>query len=282
MLCSALLAFCLGPWATAQPLRALTPALLLPQGQHELKVFHNLYTQTAWYDAERRRTPAGERSTFFTTIGEWRTGWKARWNAGLMAFFRSVHYGTPDSSPLAVLRMGNDGQQARTALTHAGPTIRWLPFGKSRTTSLKASLLFPLAADLQGLRTGQRYLEHDGYQLWLQWLYDRSLSDTWQLYAEAGLWVRMDRRFELANSYAVVPLKAFLSFLPNERFTAYAFAEWSGVPTEPLRNYYFQAGAGIKWYPVRRLELEVMSSLFAAGAQNGAGWTANLGWRYLW
>ncbi len=266
----------------AQLLRELTPALLLFPGQREVKVFHNLYSQTAWYDASGRRTPADERSTFFTTIGEWRMGWKPRWNIGVMAFFRSARYDRPQSSPLAVFRWGNDGLTARTAFTHLGPTLRWLPAPDSRTTSLKATLLLPLSADLQGIRTGRRYLEHDGYQLWIQALYDRRLTEKWQLYAEAALWIRLDRRFRTANSYAVVPLRAFLSWLPQPTFTAYTFLEWSGVPTEALRNYYLQGGLGLKWYPHRRLELELMASDFFAGAQNGAGWTANLGWRYAW
>lgn len=287
LMCLRLVLFltCLLAWAgriQAQPLRELTPALLLPAGQSEVKFFHNLYSQTAWYNAAGRRIAADERSTFFTAIGEWRVGWKPRWNAGLMTFFRSVRYDRPQSNPLAVFRWGNDGLTARTALTHLGPTVRWLPLPDSRTTSLKASLLLPLAPDLQGTRTGRRYLEHDGYQLWIQALYDRRLAEEWQLYAEAALWIRLDRRFRTTNSYAVVPLRAFLSWLPREIFTAYTFVEWSGVPTEPLRNYYLQWGAGMKWYPHRRFELELMASDFFAGAQNGAGWTANLGWRYVW
>jgi len=262
----------------AQRARELTPALLLSSGQYELKLFHNLYTQTYWYDEQGRKAFTGERSTFFTTIGEWRTGWKARWNIGLMAFFRSVRYDLPDSSPFSVLALTNEGTMARTALTHMGATVRWLPFSNSRYTSVKASLLLPLARNLQG----PPYLEHDGFHLWLQWLYDRQLAYHWQLYAEAGLWARIDRRWRASNSYAVVPLKAFLSWLPNDHFIAYVFAEWSSVPTELLGNYYVQTGAGLKWYPVGHFELELMSSAFVAGAKNGAGYTLNLGWRLVW
>jgi hypothetical protein len=46
-------------------------------------------------------------------------------------------------------------------------------------------------------------------------------------------------------------------------------------------GYFLQAGGGIKYFVGNRFELETVATAFVAGRNAGAGYTLNLGLRYI-
>lgn len=263
------------PSAPATRLRAYTPSTLLKKGELEIKHFNNLYTQTAFYDANYNKISQGNRSTFFTSFISLLYGEKSNLNIGLDLLIKAVRNDREGSSPFALFRFANDAN-GRIALTHAAPKIKIIPFRFAPRLALQTSLLFPLPKDLDGANNPTKpFLDVDGFQWWLQLLWDDPLHRNWLVYLETGTFIRFGVDF-------FTPIKVLLNYYPAGRWTIYAAGEVSPFwGSEGLAALFAQGGMGIKYEISRLVEVEMLFTQFLIGKNQGAGQTYNFGWRFV-
>ena len=253
-----------------------SPSVLLQKGQYEIKMFNNLYTQTTFFDNTSNVLPQN-RSSFFTSIVDASYGLKANLNVGFNLFLRASRFAPPEDSFLDILNFENSGS-ARFAVSHFGPSVKFSPF-KNKKYSIKSILLIPLEANLDGSEGGV-YLDENAYQWWNQLFYDTPISDKWRLFAEVSTIVKINRNFDFNRSSALLPLKAFFTYFPNDVFSFYGFADFTtsiAVPTP----FYLQMGVGTKVIFFKKFEIELLYSDFVAGRLNGGGETYNVGFRFI-
>ena len=270
-----------------ESLQAYTPSALLRDGQIEFKVFNNLYSQTGSYDNRLRRQMEQRRSNFFTSIMQFSYGVGPKLNTGFDVYFRSSSFRPADTSPLDVLRFDNS-PSARTAIAYIGPKFKYAPF-QTKGLSIQTTILLPVARDLQGrvdaedASNDRPFLDHDGCTFLQQFFYDRTLSSRFSLFAEAALWARLDRRFDLNRSSVFTPFKGFLSYFPTNKVTIYGMTEWApSWGQNILYGFYTQSGVGAKYQLTNHLEIEALYTYFWTGKNSGAGQTCNIGLRYLY
>jgi len=259
-----------------------TPSLLLSKGQTELKVFNNLYTQTAFYDAGGKKTPLDERSTFFTSINQILMGITPRLNVGYMVFFRSVRLDSPDSSPFQVFQSGEDSK-SRSDINFAGPTVRFAPFKANKHLSFQSTYLMPTAYDQEGIDNNRPFLDFDKHYWWTQLYYDKVLPNYFVLFLEIDLVMRLDYTDLFKRSFVYNPVKLFFGKFLGSKWGVYTMAEWAPFwgDQEVLAAYYLQTGVGIKHQVHPNLELEAVYTLFPSGKNSGAGETFNFALRFL-
>lgn len=253
-----------------------SPSVLLQKGQYEIKVFNNLYTQTTFFDNTSNVLPQN-RSSFFTSIVDASYGLKPNLNVGFNLFIRASRFAPPEDSFLDILNFENSGS-ARFAVSHFGPSVKFSPF-TNKKYSIKSIFLFPLESNLDGSEGGV-YLDENAYQWWNQLFYDTPISDKWRLFAEVSTIVKINRNFDFNRSSALVPLKAFFTYFPNDVFSFYGFADLTtsvAVPTP----FYLQMGLGTKVIFFKKFEIELLYSDFVAGRLNGGGETYNIGFRFI-
>ena len=119
-------------------LQAYTPSTLLKPGQIEIKLFNNLYTQTAYFDEESKKKDLNERSTYFTGIINSLYGITIDINVGLDVYIKSVRFDSESSSPFSVFNFSSDAD-TRTALTQFGPKIKISPFKSFRNLAFQST-----------------------------------------------------------------------------------------------------------------------------------------------
>jgi hypothetical protein len=258
-----------------------TPSILLERRQIEIKQFNNFYTQTAWFDETGEKTKLNQRQTYFTAFTGFLYGVSDRFNIGVSTMFRSVRFDTVNSSPLNVFEFKNN-TNARTAFMSIGPQIRWAP-KKWQHFSIQSTLLFPIAPDLEGTVTGKPFLDFDAHQWVTQFFYDKIFANRFAIFAEADLWVRVNRTFQLEQTITSTPLKVFFGTFLSPKWGVYAFAEWSPFwgGDQIIPAFYTQTGGGIKHQLTKHLEIEAIYSFFPVGKSSGAGQSFNLGIRFL-
>ena len=254
-----------------------TPGTLLQPGQLEVKVFNNLYTQTAFFNENREKIDQGIRSTYFTSITNVLYGIKANFNVGFDLYVKSVLNSREDSSPFSLFSFPSHNM-ARTAISAIAPKIKVAPFSSIPSLSFQTSVLFPLAEDLEGRNNDRPFLDYKGIQWWTQVFYDYSINEDWLLYFENDYFWRLDATAE----NFVTPLKAILQHYPTPRWVVYALGDfspsWDGFK---LSTYYGQAGVGAKYLILPFLEVESLFTIFPFGKNKGAGRTYNIGFRFL-
>lgn len=253
--------------AGARDLRSYSPSALLAAGESELKIFNNLYTQTAYYDDDGNRVDQGARSTWYTGTAQLRVGWKPRLNPGIEMTVRAVKDETryPD-------------YWGRSGLTAVTPWVQVAPWTGARWLTVQTGVRFPLGSELEG----------DARDPFLDWahpaafgrlLIDRTVASGWRIYAEAGGSVRMAGD----ASQLTTPVKAILNWEPSARWSLYVPTEvapdWLG---DSSGSYYTQVGIGGKLRPRgESAELEGLWTIFPMGKSSGAGQTFNLGIRFV-
>ncbi|MBL4656753.1 MAG: hypothetical protein JKX73_02045 [Flavobacteriales bacterium] len=259
-----------------------TPSLLLAKGQTEIKVFNNLYTQTAFYNSRGEKQDLGERSTFFTSINQVLVGMTPKINVGVMVFLRAVSLANPSSSPFSVLQFKN-GPNARTTVNFAGPTVRFAPFSQNKHISFQSTFLMTTAKDQEGVNNDSPFLDFDKHYWWTQVYYDKLLPNNFVLFLEADLVVRIDKSEPLKQSFVYNPLKVFFGRFMGSNWGIYVMTEWAPFwgDKELLAAYYMQTGGGIKYQVLKNLELEAVYTVFPTGKNSGAGKTFNFGLRFL-
>ncbi|RMI03393.1 MAG: DUF547 domain-containing protein, partial [Calditrichaeota bacterium] len=146
-------------------LQAYTPSTLLQPGEVEIKLFNNLYTQTAFFDARGHRVAGDRRTSFFTGIAALRVGMDFRWNVGVEVYFKAVRYDVRNSSPFDVLKFSR-GNHTRSAITAIAPTVMFAPLSSLPHLSVQTLLLFPAASDLEGMEGRNEFLDQGELQWW--------------------------------------------------------------------------------------------------------------------
>jgi hypothetical protein len=261
----------------------LTPSFVLDSGVFEGKVFNDLYTQNAFFDASKERVELSRRSSFLTNIGQFLYGIGHGVNLGIEAWGSSVRIGTSDRSPFHLLQ-GGPGMGRRSSLSYLGPRIKFAPVEAWTSTSMELTLLAPIAPDLEGRKRETPFLAEDRYSAILKFFYDRELTRDLRLFIRFAPWLSIDRYGRRDESYFSSPISAFLSYIPTPRLTFYSQSEW--WPTygrAPLiSSSFFQQGLGVKYMLIEdRLEGEVLYSRFLFGKNSGAGESFDLGVRLL-
>lgn len=267
----------------ASTFQRLTPSFVLDSGVLEAKLFNDLYTQNAFFNATGERTELQRRSSYLTGITQLLYGVGKGINLGVEAWTSSVRTGKADRSPFHLLQ-GGQGTGRRTALSYLGPRIKFAPVQHWTSTSMELNILFPIAPDLEGRERQAPYLAEDRYSVVLKWFYDKSLTDRLRLFVRVAPWMSIDRKGREDQSYFSSPISAFVSFIPNSRFTLYSQSEW--WPTygqDPLiASSFFQQGLGLKVMMIQqRLEIELLYSRFLFGRSSGAGQSFDAGIRLL-
>jgi hypothetical protein len=260
-----------------QNLQAYTPSTLLKPGEYEIKLFNNVYTQTAFYNDAGDRQDQNGRSTFYTGIINFLYGIKSTFNIGFDFYLKSVRYDLASASPFSVFKFSS-GADARTDITQIGPKVKISPFSGLRSLAIQSTLLLPVASDLDGSQGNHPYLDVNGIQWWNQLFYDRPFLNDFLFYFEAGFFFRFDSPFE--DFYT--PLKAFFNYYPTSRWTLYLPVEFTPYWQDGSWNaYYGQGGLGTKYQFTPNLELELLYTNFLVGKNQGAGETFNLGLRII-
>ena len=205
-------------------LQAFTPSTLLVRGQFDVKVFNNLYTQTANFDDDGSRQDAGRRDTYFTSIISFQMGYSSRLNFGLDLYPKAVRVGSEGSSALSVLQFSTNNN-ARATLAAVAPRVKFVPIKKVPRLASQVSVYIPVSSDLEGGQSGRPFLDFDNLQTWVQAFYDVPINPEWLLYIEAGLLFRFDTDQGLTNHELTYPMKGIINYFPTQRLTVYALGK---------------------------------------------------------
>ena len=246
----------------------------------DIKIFNNLYTQTAFFNDSGKRTDGGRRDTYFTSIISINIGYKPTLNFGLDLYPKAVRVGSSDSSPFDVLQFTTDNQ-SRTALAAIAPKVKFTPFKKVPGLAFQSSLYIPVSSDLEGAQSGRPFLDFDDPQIWTQAFYDLSLNPSLLVYLEGGVFFRYDNTGTNAASEWVFPTKAILNYFATPRWTLYGVTEVTPFWNKNFGSLYTQVGAGIKFLVAPRFEIEMLATTFPLGVNKGAGQTYNFGFRFI-
>ncbi len=257
---------------------------MLVAGQLDIKVFNNLYTQTAFFDGSGSRTDNNQRDTYFTGIVSLLYGLSPKINLGIDLYPKAVRVGSESSSPLSVFQFSNN-TNARATLAAIAPKVKFNPLKKLPRLAAQIALYLPLASDLEGSPGESPFLDYGDKQLWLQAFYDLPIGPQWLIYLEGGFFFRYDSAQENANHEYIYPFKGILNYYASNKLTIYGLAEFtpSALYLDPslFSTLYTQIGAGLKFQVTPRFEVETLVTLFPVGYNKGAGQTYNFGFRYV-
>lgn len=259
-------------------LQAYTPSTLLKPGQIEIKLFNNLYSQTAFFDENSKKKEQNSRSTYFTGILNSLYGISEDLNVGLDLYLKSVRNDSESSSPFALFQFSSN-KNSRTAVAQIGPKIKISPFKTIRNLAFQSTLLFTLDSDLDGSNSNESpFLDVDGMQWWTQVFYDYSIDNDFLLYFESGLFIRFNSEYE----DFFTPFKGFLNYYPSRDWTIYLPIEFTSYWKDAsISAHYSQLGLGGKYQLISSIELEILYTKFIFGKNQGAGATYNLGMRII-
>jgi len=267
----------------ASNVRVFTPSALLRKGQVEVKLFNNLYTQTAWFDPDGENADLGGRGNFFTSTASVLLGTteSARLNFGLDMNVKGVRNDSANASPLATFRFEDD-MNNRWALASLGPKVKFQPFKAVKRLSVQSTLWIPVADELEGTP----WIDWQRLTWWNQFFFDRSFGDHFQVFTEADLLVRIPQ-VDNTGIQVFTPLSLFTSWFPTNFSTVYGMfqyaptRQWAPEFGTPDDAYYMQYGFGAKYQVTKSLEVEVLFTDFFTGRAQGAGETYNVGLRWL-
>lgn len=279
-------------------LEKFTPSALFGKGTWETNSFYNLYTQNATRNDNGDKINRGRRENFLNIMYQFTYGVSknARLNVGLDVLVNSAHYDSdPKGNPFKVL-LFDDDLFSRTVVSAIGPRVKFVPFNNIGNFSVQSSFLFPIASELE-TRDGF-FTAHDRYTWFTQFFYDQRLNNKWRLFLEADFLYRIKRRDDQFNFFRT-PLSAFISYFPSSKVTIFGFGQYSPrfetfnnsdqfSESDPnfdetfgLSQYFSQLGVGLKYQWSKRLGLEVSYSNFIDSKNDGAGYSLNLGFRYI-
>jgi hypothetical protein len=250
----------------------------IPKGNTETKIFNNLYTQSFGDE------PDGNRSTFFTSQISSLYGVSNTFNAGIELRYRRVLNSGLPSSSTDVFRANDD--QFRQGITTIGPKIRWAPVPKWGNFSIQSTLWIPLEKDLEGIydqgENNKIYADWNSPTFWTQIFNDFSLGSNFSLFTEVDfLWEDLGGNEDDFNRIST-PATLILSYFPNPKTTLSALGGFSPYYLDEF-DYFYQAGAGLKYQFNRKFELEFLYTHFrnqSLLADNGKASTLNFGIRF--
>lgn len=290
-------------------IQTYTPSSMLKKNQIEFQLYNNLYTQTSFRNNDRKKVNLGVRENYFTGLINILYGVSEdrKWNVGLNLNLRTVRIDQKESSPLAVLTFRKNDRKNRSGISSLGPTIKLAPF-KSSSISIKSSFLIPITKDNEGIeqiivdsQSVNRFpfFDWDRFTWWNQFFFDKNLGLKWQLFLEGDLLFRFAKSADSypdnnpRENYLDTPLSGFISYFPSGNTTVYLMLQYSPrfglnkiegnqrVNSFNVQGDFAQAGIGLKYQITGKIGLEVLYSNFFTSANQGAGNTFNLGFRYI-
>lgn len=280
-----------------------TPSRLLKKGQFEVQLFNNLYTQTSYRDGNRDEVELDTRDTYFSAIFYTLIGVSKnkRVNIGFDLNLKSVLIDSTKGSPLQVFKFQNSSF-SRTAITSLGPKIKILPFKSVPDFSIQSAFWIPIADDLESIKEVSDYpwMDYHMYTWWNQFFYDKTFGSNWQLFTEADLLFRLKTSNGNIPSHLDIPISAFLSWFPGKKSTFYYMIQYSprfqleksyvegesgmqevSVETFDYISDFAHTGLGFKFQVSKKINFETSATYFFTSLNGGAGYTFNLGIRYI-
>jgi len=280
-----------------------TPSKLLKKGQIEMQLYNNVYTQTAYRDENRDKVELDTRDTYYSGLFYLLYGVSksSRVNIGFDLNLKSVYIDSTKGSPFKVFQFKNTSY-SRVALTSIGPKIKFQPIKNMANFSIQSAFLFPIAKDLESIDEFSDYpwIDYQMYTWWSQFFFDKTFGSKWQIFTEADLLFRFKTKNSNIPTHLDVPLSAFVSWFPFNKFTVYGMIQYSPrfqlemtefynnegqleYETDPfdLISDYAQTGIGLKYQLTKNLNLEGSYTYFFTSKNGGAGSTYNLGIRII-
>lgn len=251
----------------------LTPSKLIGQGQWDLKLFNNLYTQ----DDSTFEFDQGIRQNFFTSTLEVFTGVSEtkRVNIGAIIEYRANGRDFLQDD-------GSFDRRTTSGLTSIAPAIKFVPFKSVGNFSILSAFSIPLISDEVDEDTGV-FLDQNGFTWQNRFFFDYTFpGKKWQFFSEINSELNFgDEEDSFANNSLRLTPGVFLSYFPSSKFTIQGLAQHSELLD--LGNDFSQnftaLGGGAKYQLTKELNVEVLYTNFVRGRDTGLGETFNLGLR---
>ena len=258
---------------TGSVIQNLTPSKLIGQGQWDIKLFNNLYTQ----DDSTFENEIGIRQNFFTSTLEVFRGVSdsKRVNVGLILEYRA-------NGRDFDLQNGGLERKTTSGLTSIAPTIKIVPFENVGNFSILSSLSIPLVKNEIDEESGV-FLDQKGFTWQNRFFYDYTFpGKKWQLFTELNTELNFgDQNESFANNSLNLVPGVFLSYFPSSKFTVLVLGQHN--QRLDLGNNFTQnftsLGGGAKYQLTNELNLEVLYTNFVRGTNTGLGETFNVGLR---
>ena len=282
---------------------AYTPSSLQKKGGIEMQLFNNIYTQTAYRNADREEIQQEGRSTyyggsFYALYGVSKT---ARVNVGFDLNLKAVYIDSVNGSPFKVFSFKKT-PYARTALASIGPKIKFQPIKSFANFSVQSAFWIPIAKDLESIEELSDYpwMDYHMYTWWNQFYFDKTFGSSWQIFTEFDLLFRFNKTGSNTPTHVDLPISLFASWFPTTKSTLYFQIQYSprlqleesleydwvtesdyAVNPFDLISDYAQTGLGAKYQVTKNFNLELSGTYFFTSKNGGAGYTMNLGLRFI-
>ena len=282
---------------------AYTPSSLLKKGGIEMQLFNNIYTQTAYRNADREEIKQEGRSTYYggSFYALYGVSKAARVNVGFDLNVKAVYIDSVNGSPFKVFKFETT-PYSRTALTSIGPKIKFQPIKSVSNFSVQSAFWIPIADDLESIEEFHDYpwMDYHMYTWWNQFYFDKTFGSSWQIFTEFDFLFRFKKTGSNTPTHVDLPLSLFASWFPTSKSTLYFQIQYSPrLQLEETQEYdwatesnytvdpfelisdYAQTGLGAKYQLTRNFNLELSGTYFFTSKNGGAGYTMNLGLRYI-
>ena len=274
---------------------------LYDKGQYELHLFNNYYTQKE--TGEREENNFG-RHNFYSSLFALTYGLNSRANIGLGIKMRSANQDiTTTSGVFKALRFKNQGilfheedegiiGYNRSGITGIYPFIKYAPFASISNLSITHTLTIPIGSELEG-NAQNGFIDWDGISINNQLFYTKPFSTNKEWFFDIGIhFENLGKHIydgdESGYTQLSLPFTSILNVFPNQRFTYYGLINLTpryGISYGDSTNYSFdpfaQVGAGIKYFVLEKLELELLYTSFLNTTENRTAHTFNIGLRYI-
>lgn len=250
----------------------LTPSKLIAQGQWDIKLFNNFFTQNeSTFPSED-----GIRQNFFTSTLEVFTGISPnrRVNIGAIVEYRA-------NGRDFVLTDGSTERRTTTGLTSFAPAIKFVPFKNVGNFSVLSAFSIPLISD--EFDDNGVFLDQNGFTWQNRFFYDYTFpGKKWQIFSEVNSELNFgDEEDSFANNSLRLTPGVFLSYFPSSKFTVLVLGQHTELID--LGNDFSQnfttLGGGAKYQLTKELNVEFLYTNFVRGRDTGLGESFNIGLR---
>ncbi len=250
----------------------LTPSKLIAQGQWDIKLFNNFFTQNeSTFPSED-----GIRQNFFTSTLEVFTGISPnrRVNIGAIVEYRA-------NGRDFVLIDGSTERRTTTGLTSFAPAIKFVPFKNVGNFSVLSAFSIPLISD--EFDDNGVFLDQNGFTWQNRFFYDYTFpGKKWQIFSEVNSELNFgDEEDSFANNSLRLTPGVFLSYFPSSKFTVLVLGQHTELID--LGNDFSQnfttLGGGAKYQLTKELNVEFLYTNFVRGRDTGLGESFNIGLR---
>lgn len=257
--------------------------LLMPKGYVEVILSNSLLTANrGWGNTNGSTFDLNARYTYnyVTAIANVGASQSNRFNAGIEVHYaKGYHDSDPGSSPMAIFQDSPPGYvQRASALTSAGPRIKWRPFKHNLHFVYITTLQFPLLhnAQIESILGNQRV------QWGNQFLYSFSLGKKLAFFAQDDLYIYFGEGNSHDQYYHALTFYGY--FLITKHVFPFVSAGYSGAYTTDTNGFQNQfqsvpVGGGLQYQYSLRFTINAYYSQYVWG-QNYNDWrTLSLGFR---